>query len=146
MSHRLPSLSSAGKGQGNSSHLELCYHLCLRWRSYYGNFVSWEGLKTTIVIYDLSSKAKCKGNHNCSTSQGQHIADVWNLEVVDINFYYQIINNFYHLQRSPFKFILIKTHGQNLTDFNEFYMAGKIPPASWNDKATPYFKECTCIF
>lgn len=29
-----------------------------------------------IVIYDLSSEAKCKGNCNCSVSQGQHTADV----------------------------------------------------------------------
>lgn len=41
--------------------------------------------------------------------------------VLDINFYYQIINNFYHLQCSPFKFIVIKTQGQHLTDFNELY-------------------------
>ena len=41
--------------------------------------------------------------------------------VLDINFYYQIINNFSHLYGSPFKFILIKIQGQHHTDFTEFY-------------------------
>lgn len=33
-------------------------------------------MNSIIVSYDLSSKAECKGNCNCSMTQGQHTADV----------------------------------------------------------------------
>lgn len=33
-------------------------------------------MNAIILIYDLSYKAKRKGNFNCFISQGQHIADV----------------------------------------------------------------------
>lgn len=58
--------------------------------------------------------------------------------VLDINFYYQIINNFYHLQCSPFKFILIQTQGQHLADFYELY--------SWKSSVIVHYeriKQCS---
>lgn len=63
--------------------------------------------------------------------------------MLDINFYYQIINNFYHLQCSPFKFILIKTQGQHLADFNELHSWKNSLSALWKDKATQYLEEST---